>query len=479
MKKKIFIMCISLCCVWQYVMAQTLSSTAQSRIVDGVSVSNFKMEHYGDNMVLTMTIDLSGLAVKTNRTVLLTPRLVNNLDSVDMKSVGIYGRRRYYFYVRGNESMLTGRDEISYKASEKPESVDYQCVIPYEEWMDGSVLSLYRQDYGCCNSILGEQAGRIGHHTEEFFPKLVYVQPQAEAVKSRSIEGIAFIDFPVNKTVIYPDYRHNATELGKIQSTIDSISNDHDVTITSVWLKGFASPEGSYPHNSELAMGRTNALKRYIQQLYRFDDKAIRTDYEPEDWEGLRRYVDQSALENKVAILAIIDEQLDYDVKEAKIKRTYPQEYRKLLQDCYPSLRHTDYRIAYNVRTYTDVNEIKKILREHPQKLGLNEFYLAAQEYTPGSDEFSEVFETAVRMYPDDGVANLNAANAAIRRNDLTSAERYLAKAGDSPEAIYARGALAIRKKDYASARHYLKEAKALGLDQATTTLKQLEQGRK
>lgn len=79
-------------------------------------------------------------------------------------------------------------------------------------------------------------------------------------------------------------------------------------------------------------------------------------------------------------------------------------------------------------------------------------------------------------MFPDDTIANLNAANAAMRRGDLTGAKRYLAKAGDSSEAVYARGALAIRQKDYDSARRYLNEAKSLGLEQAGITLEQLKE---
>ncbi|WP_368731862.1 hypothetical protein, partial [Bacillus pumilus] len=77
--------------------------------------------------------------------------------------------------------------------------------------------------------------------------------------------------FPVDQTVIYPEYRRNTTELAKIQATIDSVRGDGDVTITRVWLKGFASPESPYSHNRDLAIGRTAALKDYIQKLYRFD----------------------------------------------------------------------------------------------------------------------------------------------------------------------------------------------------------------
>lgn len=454
------------------------AQTGRQTIVDGVSVGDLKMERNGEYMVVDMTLDLKGLDVDGNRAVLLTPRLVNGNDSLDLQSVGVYGRRRYYFYVRNGESMLA-EDERSFKASERPDDIAYHFIAPYAEWMNGAKLSLHRSDYGCCNTLLAEQNGVLGRHVEAFFPELVYVRPQAETVKSRSLEGSAFIDFPVDKTVIYPDYRRNTAELGKIQATIDSVRNDRDVTITQVWLKGYASPESPYAHNTELAIGRTEALKKYIQQLYKFGEGIIATDYEPEDWAGLRRYVEQTNLDHRTEILALIDSDMEPDAKEAKIKRTYPEEYRFLLQNCYPALRHTDYRIAYVIRSYSDVEEIKRLMWTQPQKLSLNEFYLAAQAYEPGTDEFTEVFETAVRMFPDDAVANLNAANAAMRRGDNTGAARYLERAGDSPEAVYARGSLAVRMKDYEMARKYLNEAKALGLEQAAVTLEELENGRR
>ena len=255
--------------------------------------------------------------------------------------------------------------------------------------------------------------------------------------------------------------------------------DDRDVTITQVWLKGYASPESPYAHNKELAVGRTEALKKYIQQLYKFEDDVISTDYEPEDWAGLRRYVEQTNLDHRTEILDLIDSDMAPDAKEAKIKRTYPEEYRFLLHNCYPALRHTDYRIAYDIRSYSDAEEIAHVMREQPQKLSLNEFYIVARQYEPGTDEFTDVFETAVRMYPSDETANLNAANAAMRRGDLDGAERYLAKAGNTPEAVYARGALAIRREDYDAARRHLNEAKALGVEQAAVTLDELDRGRR
>ncbi len=458
--------------------AQTSSAVQPRTIVEGVTADKLKMEQNGDYLAVDMSLGLSGLQVDANRAVLLTPRLVHGSDSTDLAPVGVYGRRRYYFYVRNGENLLTGGNGQTYKASQAPDTVNYHALIPYAEWMNGAVLSLHREDYGCCQTLLAEQTGTLGRHFAEraFFPELVYVRPQGEAVKTRALEGSAFIDFPVNRTEIRPDYRRNAVELGRIQATLDSVYNDRDITITSVWLKGYASPESPYANNRRLAIGRTEALKAYIARMYRFADGVISTAHEPEDWEGLRRFVDRSQLEHRMEILALIDGDLEPDAKEAAIKRAYPEEYRHLLQHSYPALRHTDYRIAYTIRTYTDVEEIKRVLRERPQKLGLNEFYLAAADYEPGTDEFTEVFETAVRMFPEDETANLNAANAAMRRNDLKGAERYLTHAGEGAEAVYARAALAIRRKEYPEARRLLNEARKMGLKQAEITLQELDE---
>ncbi len=462
-----------------------IACVAQVRqAVSGVYVKQSGIERDGRYATVAMTLDLSGLKVESNRAVLLTPRLVNGSDSLILPSVGIYGRQRYYHYVRNGKSMLSGEDELSCRASRTPDTLAYKKVVDFQEWMNGARLELVRSDYGCCNTMLAQTASEslgtlVGQHpaSAAFFPELVYVTPQAEKTKSRSLQGSAYIDFPVNKTVIYPDYRRNTAELGKIRATIDSVRGDSDITITSVWLKGYASPESPYSHNRELAIGRTEALKKHIMQLYRFADGILVTDYEPEDWDGLRRYVEQSALDHKQEILAIIGSDREPDNKELQIKQKYPQEYRHLLQECYPALRHTDYRISYDIRSYGSIDEIERIMRTAPQKLSLNEFYLLASNYEPGTEEFTDVFETAVRMYPDDEVANLNAANADMRRGDNIRAARYLAKAGNSPEAVYARGALAVRTGDYDTARVYLREARARGVEQAAITLAGLDSG--
>lgn len=445
-------------------------------IVDNVSVDSLNIERQGSHLCVNMNMDLSDLSVSSGRGVVLSPWLVNGNDSVALPAVSVYGRQRYIYEKRNaSQSGFSEKDKLAFLNKDKPEEISYRELIPYSDWMNGATLVLSREDRGCCRTMLLRERGEAGFYSEAFFPELIYIKPDGVREKRRSLEGKAYIDFPVDRTEIFPEYRRNTAELAVIRATIDTIRDDRDATIDTVWLKGFASPESPYAHNTDLAKGRTEALSRYIRQLYNFDNVTILTDYKPEDWEGLREAVVKSNIDNREAILELIDSDMEPDAKEAHIKKLYPATYKFMLANFYPALRHTNYKVSYVIRTYNDPVEILAVMREHPQNLDRNEFYVAAAELEPGSDEFTEVFETAVRMFPDDEAANLNAANAAIRRDDMATAEKYLEKAGSSAEVLYARAAMAIRKKDYTTARRYLILSKEAGLEQAAVTLEELE----
>ena len=445
------------------------------RTVCGVPVSGVTLERHEGLMSIGMNMELQDYELTGDRVSVFTPVLRNGADSIAFEPVGLYSRIRYIQYLRSGEKALGGPEERSYQYSERPSRLNYSRTVPYAEWMNGASLYLRRNDYGCCRELTGSDLGAIaGWREVEYKPQYHYVSPAAETVKLRELSGSAFIDFPVNRTEIRSDYRKNPVELAKIIATIDSVRNDRDVEVKRITIKGYASPEGSYSNNTRLAKGRTEALKQYVNSLYRFGNDFIATDYEPEDWEGLRRFVENSDLSGRNGILELIDDNtLEPDAKELRIKQNYAEDYRYLLATVYPGLRHSDYTIEYTIRQFSDTEEIRAALQQAPQKLSLNEMYLLAQELEAGSDEFNTVFETAVRMYPGDETANLNAANSAMQRKDFVSAEKYLAKAGDSAEAVYARGIYALLTGDYALAKELIS---ASGLPDTSSVLEYINE---
>ncbi len=447
------------------------SSLASASVVKPVGVDSISFERHGSYMVLDMVLNLRPTEVKSTRAQVLTPLIVSESgDTVALPPVGVYGRQRYIQYLRNDRQPLGAPDEQIIKESERPAALPYHADVAFQDWMTNAQLVMDRQLYGCANCLIDRKLDPVTEYFEldPGIPEIVYFTAPDMGAKIETLEGSAFVDFPVDQTVIYPEYRNNVRELGRIQATIDTVFNDKDVTITGVWLKGYASPESPYSHNRDLAIGRTAALKSYIGQLYKFPGNIITTDYEPEDWAGLRKAVAASNIDHKTEILALIDSDMEPDAKEAKIKQTYPAEYKFMLQNFYPPLRHTDYRISYEIQRFDDLNKIREVMRTKPNRLSLREFFLLGNAAEPGSEEFNDVYETAVRMFPDNPTANINAANAALQRQDYTTAEKYLERAGDSQEAIYARGSLAFLKGDYDTAEKLMKQVTTIPATQST-----------
>ena len=452
-----------------------------SNLVKGrVPVSDITVKRVGGALRLTMDLDFSGIKVGRDRQLTIIP-VVHNADSteaIEFHQVDIAGHNIYYSHLRNRDRMdwLYKQGSVS--------SLQYTGEVADASWLDEDAeLSVYYRVGGCCDATVEEGVDHIAPLRPRVVPKFEtdafnYVTPVGDSVKTRELKKTAYIDFPVDKTQIYPDYRRNSVELAKIQATIDSVRNDADITITEVGLKGFASPESPYKHNTELAIGRTDALRNYINQLYRFPSGVITTAYEPEDWAGLRRFVEESNIDHRDAILAIIDSDLAPDPKEAKIRAEFPAQYRFMVETWYPALRHTDYKIDYTIRQYNTVDEILAVMAVDPTKLSLSEFNRAAASKTPGTPEFVDILETAVKMYPKDPTANLNAANAEMSAGNLDRAAFYLNRItgddADDPSVIYARGILAGLQGDYDLAEQLLGQAARLKVADAPAALERI-----
>ena len=422
-------------------------------------------------MPKAMNLNLSGMEVGRNRSIVVTPLFYAEEEEEWLPAIEVMGRTRYLYYQRNEESLYADSPyTIIKKDKNATQQVGYQVSVPYRKWMDRASLVVAEDTCQCGevskgNSILLAQADLV------FTPRLAYISPQAETRKARALSGEAYLDFPVNKTVIYPEYRRNTAELAKIRATIDTIRTDKDFSITRISLKGYASPEGRYAANVRLSEGRTDALKDYLMSEYGFEASLFRTNAGAENWAGLRKYVAQSGLADKEAILAIIDSEEKPDAKEQRIRREHAASYRTLLQDCYPALRRTDYTVDYVIRGF-NVEEAKEVIKTRPQNLSLQEMFAVAQTYQPGSEEFNHVFDVAVRLYPADPIANLNAANALLERKEAAQALKFLDKAGDTPQADNARGVAMILLERYDEAERYLHRAAQAGVSEASENLK-------
>ena len=387
------------------------------------------IERSGDYLLVDLTLNLSDLEIRSNRSVTYTPVIQRGDSLRRLPALIVNGRKRQILYER------TGRGT--------EQRFDYHARVPYARWMDGSEMALVIDECGCGWEALKNDRSTLFPIQLDQAPRplMAYVAPPVE-VKNRAKEGSASLDFPVNRTEICPDYRQNSRELAAIQEIIESVRGDKYATITGISIKGYASPEGSYANNERLAKGRSEALLAYVRERYGLDGVDTEASYEAEDWQGLEDCVERSSMPAREALLDVIRDASidDPDRREERLRGVDGGEpYRYLLKEIYPALRHSDYKVSYTIRPIS-VEEAKKLIYNDLKQLSLDEMFRVAQTYETGSAEFKEVFEIAVRMYPDDPVSNLNAANSALLNGDSAAARRYLAKAQEGPERRLAEG---------------------------------------
>lgn len=350
-------------------LAGTTFSNLQAKAIEEggkAYINGLSARPAGKNIVVTMRLKLDSLTLKSNRLLAYTPILEDKTGNRKvLRSVLVTGRNEHYNYLRTGNKNYPEAYEIR-RENGKPQTYDYTFTTNFEPWMDGADLNVSEDLCGCGTM---EDQSRIPGIPVDFHPEkdllTAFITPKVEARKVREEKGSAFLDFPVNRTEIHPDYRKNPTELQKIISTIDVVKNDSNTTITGIDIHGYASPEGSYTNNIRLAKGRSAALKEYVSKLYDFKPSIFTVHYTPEDWAGLRRFVKESNLASKDKLLAIIDSDLKPDPKNDKIRFTYPDDYKFMLSTWYPALRHSDYTVTYTVKPFS-VEEAKRVLATKP-----------------------------------------------------------------------------------------------------------------
>lgn len=452
---------------------------AQQVLQSGTVIRNAEISRHRDSVTVSMQMDVTDTRIKSGGSLILAPRLsgADGKGSAYVPPVELMGRKRRIYLQRNPETAYTSDEmyRVIEKKRKEKQLVEYTVTVPYASWMEHSRLQIV-EDLCGCGKVESGNLNELAQADLSFRPRLAYVVPEAEPVKARELSGKAFLDFRVNRTEIDPSYKQNPVELKRILASIDTVKNDRDFTVTEITIKGYASPEGSYAVNKRLAEGRTEALKKYIVDRYGFDKSVIRVESEPENWQGLVEYVSASSLSDKEQILDFIENgPSDIDQKEKQMRTKFPASYSVLLNDCYPGLRRTDYRIDYVIRRFR-LEEAKALVKTAPQRLSLEEMFAVAQTYEPGSEDFNQVFDVAVRMYPDDETANINAANALLEQGRAEEALKYLDKVKDSsPEAANARGVAYILLKDYEKAGRYIGKALEGHLEEAAHNMEFLK----
>lgn len=369
-------------------LAMALPAGAQKYYNDAISITDVSLWQQGESLYIDMQIDMRNLKVDNDRTLTLTPMLVRADRNLVLPEIIINGRRRQKAYVR---SMALNSETNLGVPSNKKEVLSYTQIIPYQPWMENASLNLEENLCGCGGhqEVLTQEPIPNEISTEikrlsAIHPILSHIQLPADRLEVRSKQYEAHLEFPVNKSVILPDYMNNKSELQNIQKMLSETLNDKGLNVKGIYIEGFASPEGALKLNGQLSVKRAEALKNYLTAQGQIPAGLCHVSFGGENWDGLVKALESSTLKEKTTLLDIIEQTSDIALRKQKLKNVNGgASYRVMLRELYPALRKVNCRVDYT----TDIT-------------------IAAQA--------------------DDEDTNLNAAATALSERNLTAARQYL-----------------------------------------------------
>lgn len=442
--------------------------------------------HVADGRLqVSLSLCLDSLNLGSNHQLYISPVVEDTAgNSVVMPAVLVNGRNMHLAYQRGyihsNESRKYDVVKEVRRTNGKAQLIKYDASAPYSRWMLANNASVRIVTDSCgCGHLYGKN---IGEATPlALMPHLytAYITPEVTELPVTVHEGRARVQFEVNSTELHAEpYTcrtgqkiDNREQLKIINDSVEYALSDPNVEIASINICGYASPESPYMHNEQLSTGRSRALAEYLGDLYQLPTGKSTYSSVPENWKEFRDIVASSnkiSEEQRKDLLELIDAPAygasDYDAKENTLKtdKRFASLYRRLiLPEWFPLLRCTQFTINTRLKPLAD-DKLAEVIHANPEMMSLNQMMRVARLYPEGSREFNDVINIALRYYPKDEAANLNAAVAEISRGEYVLASRLLENAGNSPEAENARGVISAQQGEIKKALEHFKAAGSL-----------------
>jgi outer membrane protein OmpA-like peptidoglycan-associated protein len=459
-----------------------------------VTIEPVLMEQRYGKLRLELDIVLKNFELKSTENITLTPVLVGGEKKTRLPEVELKGRDEYLLYER-ELALMSAADRKKFHQPYMVEQIrrkrsgvlNYHYELEYESWMADAVVEFDMasggQTFATERPVIGTVSDPTGTVNVapvgyKVVPHPAYVRSEVGEGKQHAVEVEVFLDFGANETGIREDYKNNTAELAKIHRMISEIRGNPNIRVNSLSIIGYASPEGTLASNKIVSERRANALKDYLVAQYDFPLSLYHIAFGGENWDGLVEALGNIKMQYKDEVLDIIDRVSIEEGRETRLMELHDgKPYRYMLEHIFPGLRVATCKVEYSIRNF-ELEEAREIIKTRPRELNLNEMFLVANSYPEGSPEFVDVFETAVRMYPQSEVANLNAATSALMRNDLIYARRYLDRV--DPELYPAEynntmGLIFLLEEDFGKAEEYLGKAAGHGLKAARLNLEELK----
>jgi tetratricopeptide (TPR) repeat protein len=300
----------------------------------------------------------------------------------------------------------------------------------------------------------------------------------------------AAIHYLINEANI-PSKELKDEDIALLREFIKSVNTDPNRKFKNTDVSSYASPDGTMKINEPLSKRRGVTADKFIKKQFGkieaaktegfFNEKTT-----AEDWDGFKKLVEQSSIQDKDLILRVLSMYSDPDVRDKEIKNMTAA-FDVLKTDILPKLRRSKMVINVDKIGRTD-EQILSQINSDPKELNVEEMLYAATLTKDPNEKLkyykitAEYFPKCIRAHnnigatylamgkPDEALPELEAAKA-LQNNDvvknnlgfvellkgnMAKAEEYFnSMTAATPESKWGLGTIAITKGEYDKAVNY------------------------
>ena len=403
------------------------------------------------------------------------------------------GEKAYEMKAIQGEKVQGNAEVIPYETGK---TVSYTSRIPYEDAMRLSDLEI-------------DITGSKGAKTAKFDPRKIgdgviatetlVVNAPATSVGEDKFQRIikqqeeAAIYYLINSANIRSK-EMTSEEMKKLEAYIKEAATKENMNLNGIDVRSYASPDGAYDFNEKLANQREKNSSAFLKKqmkkgkVEQYKDENFFKDFVvAEDWDGFKKAMEESNIQDKELILRVLSMHSDPEVREREI-RNIASAFAVVADQILPKLRRSLFVVNTELIGKSD-DELKALAKSNPSDLNVEELLYSATLFDNNNDKLA-IYEACMRQFPNDwrgfndagmiqfemgniaaAQANFNKANSmsannpvvqnnlgavALKNGDLKQAEVYFGAAtGAGQEVNYNKGIVAIKSGDYAAAVNY------------------------
>jgi Flp pilus assembly protein TadD len=277
----------------------------------------------------------------------------------------------------------------------------------------------------------------------------------------------ADIHYVINQAEVRPS-ELKGEDVQNLQKQISTLKVDTNKQVKGASISAYASPDGPEELNTKLADKREETSKSFLTKELKKSKVDAGDDFlqlmaTPEDWDGFKKLMEASTIQDKELILRVLSMYSDPVVREKEIKNIAAA-YDEIKEQILPQLRRAKMILNVEVVGRSD-EQIIALARTTPDTLSLEEILYAAT-LTSDLAEKEAIYAAASKHFPECYRAANNLGYIQLQLGKVAEAKANFEKAkaiNDCNEVRNNLGAIAMAEGDLAKAEELFTSAMGAG----------------